>query len=183
MKLNDAIVFATNAHSGQTRKGKNTPFIVHPLNALVVASSITDDEDILCASVLHDTVEDTPVTKEEIETKFGKRVAHLVMSDSEDKMRHLSEEDSWLMRKQATLDALERASYDEKIICLADKLANVRELAKDYADLGEKLWERFNQKDKKMHGWYYLGIAERLTELKETLAYKEYLHLCNKIFN
>ena len=181
-KVNEAIIFATKAHAGQKRKGKDTPYITHPLSALVVASSITSDEDVLCASVLHDVVEDTPITIEEIERAFGKRVAELVASDSEDKMRHLSEEESWKTRKQATLDLLENATRDEQIICIADKLANIREMAQDYFLIGDKLWEKFNQKDKAMHGWYYLGIAERLTALKDTYAYKEYEELCNKIF-
>ncbi len=181
-KVNEAIIFATIAHAEQTRKGKDTPFITHPLSALIVASSITSDEDVLCASVLHDTVEDTSVTLDEIREKFGERVARLVDSDSEDKMRHLSEKDSWQTRKQATLDALEQMDRDEQIICLADKLANIREMAQDYALLGDKLWERFNQKDKSKHGWYYLGVAKRLTHLKDTYAYNEYLSLCIKIF-
>ncbi len=182
MKLTEAIIFAAKAHEGQKRKGKEVAYISHPLSALTVAASITADEDVLCAAVLHDVVEDTPVTIEEITEKFGERVARLVASDSEDKMRDIPEAASWKMRKQATLDLLEKTDYDEQIICLADKLANIREMAQDYFLVGDKLWQRFNQKDKAMHGWYYLGVAERLTELKDTYAYKEYLELCNKIF-
>lgn len=182
MKLTEAIIFATKAHEGQKRKGKEIAYISHPLSALTIATSITTDEEILCATVLHDVVEDTPVTLEEITEKFGERVARLVASDSEDKMRHLSEDASWKLRKQATLDLLEKADRDEQIICLADKLANIREMAQDYFLVGDELWKRFNQKDKNLHGWYYCGVAERLTELTDTYAYREYLELCDKIF-
>jgi myo-inositol-1(or 4)-monophosphatase len=65
---------------------------------------------------------------------------------------------------------------------LSDKLANVRELYRDYVEIGDKLWERFNQKDKNMHAWYYRGIAERLNFLTDTIAYNEYIYLLDKVF-
>ena len=75
--IEKAIVFATWAHEGAVRKGKGRPFILHPLEVLSIAASLTEDEEVLAAAVLHDTVEDTPVTREEIEWKFGFRVASL----------------------------------------------------------------------------------------------------------
>ena len=177
-----AIIFAVNAHSGQLRKGKDRPFIIHPISACEIACMITGDREVIAAAVLHDCVEDTTVTSEDIRREFGERVQKLVASDSEDKMEHIPAKDSWKVRKQATLDALEQFDRDEQIICLADKLANVRELYRDYVENGEKIWERFNQKDKNEHAWYYRGIADRLTYLTETVAYKEYDYLLSKIF-
>ena len=177
-----AIIFAVNAHSGQLRKGKDRPYIIHPITACEIACSITSDREVVAAAVLHDCVEDTPVTAEDIRREFGERVEGLVASDSEDKMEHIPASESWKIRKQATLDLLNSATRDEQIICLADKLANIRELYRDFVEIGEKLWDRFNQKDSRQHAWYYRGVAERLVDLTDTVAYKEYIFLLYKVF-
>ena len=180
--LDKAIQFATKAHAGQKRKGKDVPYITHPLSALVVASSITTDDEVLSAVVLHDTVEDTPVTADQLRNEFGERVAKLVLSDSEDKMEHISAEDSWQTRKQVTIDEVRKQSFDEQVVCLADKLANIREMAQDYAVLGDKLFDRFNQKDKSKHAWYYRSIGEYLHHLKGTYALDEYARRLKEVF-
>lgn len=181
--VDKAIIFAVNAHSGDVRKGTDIPYIVHPIESCAIAASITNDKEIIAAAVLHDVVEDSDFTKEDLLREFGKRVTDLVCSDTEDKMRDISAEKSWKLRKQATLDFLDKSTKEEQIICLSDKLSNMRAIYRDYNRLGDKLWERFNQKDKLEHFWYYNGIANRLTFLKETEAYKEYAKLMNKVFN
>ena len=180
--LDKAIEFAVKAHAGQLRKGKDTPYITHPLSALVVASSITSDQEVLSAVVLHDTVEDTEVTSEDIVREFGLRVAKLVLSDSEDKLEHLPAQSSWQTRKQITVDEVATMTFDEQIVCIADKLANLREIAQDYAKLGDDLFTRFNQKDKSKHAWYYRSIWENLHRLKDAYAYREYERLLEEVF-
>jgi len=68
------------------------------------------------------------------------------------------------------------------MITLGDKLSNIRAICRDYRKLGETLWQRFNQKDKAQHYWYYAGIAECLSELKEYAAYQEYCALVEQTF-
>ena len=68
------------------------------------------------------------------------------------------------------------------MITLGDKLSNIRAIYRDYNSIGDELWNRFNQKDKNEHGWYYLSIAECLSELEEYFAYQEYCELVNKTF-
>ena len=106
--LKKAILFATEKHAGAIRKGTKIPYIVHPLEALTIASGITDDLDVLSAAVLHDVVEDTSATLADIEKMFGKRIAGLVAADSEDKMPEIPSSESWLYRKQATIQSLTR---------------------------------------------------------------------------
>lgn len=180
--VDEAIIFAVKAHSGDVRKGTDIPYIVHPIESCAIAASITDDKEIIAAAVLHDVVEDSDYTKQDLLKEFGERVTNLVCSDTEDKMRDISAEKSWKIRKQATLDFLDKSTKEEQIICLADKLSNMRAIYRDYNRLGDKLWERFNQKDKNEHAWYYGGIADRLKCLKETEAYKEYIELLRKVF-
>ena len=163
-KIEKAIIFATKAHAGTCRKGKDKPYILHPLEAMEIVMHFTEDEDVLAAAVLHDTVEDTSVTVERLEKEFGSRVAALVASVSEDKKRDRSSESTWKERKQETISQLRNASYETKLICLGDKLSNLREMENDYADIDDALWERFNQKDKAMHAWYYRSIYEILKQ-------------------
>ena len=182
-KLESAIIFAVEKHAGAVRKGSELPYIIHPLEALTIASGITDDQEVLAAVVLHDVVEDTQTTLEDIESIFGKRIADLVASHTEDKMPGIPASESWEHRKQTTIQSLQNASLDEKIIVLSDKLSNIRAKSRDVARDGDDMWKKFNQKDKKMHEWYYRSITDALSELSETLAYQELVHLIDRVFD
>lgn len=175
--INEAIIFATNAHKNQVRKGNGTPYILHPLEAGIIVSQMKYDEELIAAAFLHDIVEDTGVSIETIEEKFGKRVAELVKVESEDKSK------SWKERKQHTIEHLKNEKdQDVKIVTLGDKLSNIRAMYRDDLKIGEKLWERFNVKDKNMHKWYYTGLVEALDSLSEYDAYKEFKELVSRVF-
>ena len=73
----EAICFAVAAHQGARRKGETTPYILHPMEAASICATVTSDQDVLTAAVLHDTVEDTDVTLAQIAERFGARVAQL----------------------------------------------------------------------------------------------------------
>ena len=180
--LDRAIVFAVRAHAGIERRGKGFPYIVHPMEAVEIVATMTRDQELLAAAVLHDTVEDTDVTIEQIQAEFGDRVAALVASESEDKDCGVSKEESWHARKQAAIERLANASFDSKIVALGDKLSNMRAIARDYAMQGDKLWNLFNTKDRKEHEWHYRALATSLSELKKTFAYKEFVQLINQVF-
>lgn len=179
-----AIIYAANAHGGIKRKGKNRPYILHPLEVLTIVAGLTDDEEVMAAAVLHDTIEDTDVQRQDIIDKFGERVAALVDAESENKREELPAEATWQIRKQETINHINSADRAVKLICLGDKLANIREMARDYAELGDTLWARFNQKEKKLHGWYYSSIFHILEqEFAGTPAIAEYRELLRKVFN
>ena len=99
--INEAIEFAAKAHEGQLRKGTKKPYIVHPIEVSEIVSAMTDDEEVICAAVLHDTIEDCRgITKDVLKLRFGDRVAELVAQESEDKTL------SWKERKSATIARL-----------------------------------------------------------------------------
>lgn len=178
-----AIIFAAKAHKGTFRKSTNIPYIVHPMEAGAIAASVTDDEKVIAAAILHDTIEDTDTTPEDIRREFGDEVLRLIESDSEDKREELPPEETWKMRKEETIDYLRnRADKKEKIIALSDKLSNIRAIYRNYQTIGDALWDRFNQKDKNEHAWYYKSFIETLLQLKGTAAYEEYCELAVKIF-
>ena len=180
--LGRAIVFATKAHEGQFRKGTQIPYILHPMEAAAIVGTMTTDEEIIAGAVLHDVVEDTATTVEEVMELFGERVGSLVASESENKREDLPSEFTWKIRKQETLDHLKTASVEVKMIALGDKLSNMRAIYRDYQTIGDKLWQRFNQKDKNEHKWYYSSIAECISELSNYPVYKEYQELLEKTF-
>lgn len=181
--LDRAIIFAVKAHAGTERRGKGFPYIVHPMEAMEIVATMTPDQELLAAAALHDTVEDTDVTIEDLRKEFGERVALLVAHESEERVEGVSQEESWHQRKQAAIDRLAQAPHDAKIVALGDKLSNMRAIASDYARLGDALWERFHAKNPEDHGWHYRGLADSLRELQDTAAFKEFESLINQVFS
>jgi len=180
--LDRAIVFALRAHAGTERRGKGFPYIVHPLEAVTIVATMTSDQELLAAAVLHDTVEDTDVTIDQIRAEFGDRIASLVAADSDIPVQDMNAEDSWYVRKQAAIDRIAASSHDAKIVAMGDKLSNMRAIARDYAMQGDALWNLFRVKNRKDHEWHYRGLAEALRELQDTFAYKEFEQLINQVF-
>ncbi len=180
--LDRAIVFAVRAHAGTERRGKGFPYIVHPMEAVEIVATMTSDQELLAAAALHDTVEDTDVTIEQIRAEFGERVASLVASESDTYEEGMSEADSWHARKRAAINRLAHASRDAKMVALGDKLSNMRAIARDYAMQGDQLWNLFHANDPKDHEWHYRGLAAALKDLQDTFAYKEFEQLINQVF-
>ena len=180
--LDRAIVFAVRAHAGTERRGKGFPYIVHPMEAVEIVATMTSDQELLAAAVLHDTVEDTDTTIEQIQAEFGDRVASFVAAESDEPHQSRDGIENWHARKQAAIDRLARTSHDAKIVALGDKLSNMRAIARDYAQQGDALWNLFHTNDPKEHEWHYRGLAESLRELKDTFAYKEFEQLINQVF-
>ncbi len=183
-KIEEAILYATVMHQGKVRKLGNIPFILHPLEVAQILSTMTADQDVITAGILHDIVEDTDGTLEEIEKRFGERVAFLVSSESENDYPGESRDASWKRRKEESLKLL-KSTPDQgvRMLWLADKLANIRSLAGNYSEQGEKLWESFHQRDPEMHHWYYQTVAEQLElSLNKTGAFKEFIKHINFIW-
>ena len=180
--LDRAIVFAVKAHHDTERRGKGFPYIVHPMEAVEIVASITSDQELLAAAALHDTIEDTEVTVDDIRREFGDRIAELVHAESDQFTEGVSEEDSWHDRKQAAIDRLAAASHDAKIVAMGDKLSNMRAIWRDYQVKGDALWSIFHARDKASHEWHYRGLAASLSELKDTFAYQEFVRLIDEVF-
>ena len=177
--IDRAVEFATKAHEGQFRKGTRRPYIVHPIEVKDIVSTMTRDEEVISAAVLHDTIEDCQgVTREVLALEFSPRVAAMVAGESEDKSR------TWMERKSATIQSIGSAPREVQIIGLADKLSNMRDIDRDYPKVGEELWKRFRMKDKKMIGWYYKGVRDALAEdFQKEPVFQEYCRLIQKNFD
>ncbi|MBQ6810431.1 MAG: HD domain-containing protein [Firmicutes bacterium] len=149
MMLHDAIVFATEKHVGQKRKGVDVDYICHPLEVLsIVTLASPRNTELQIAAVLHDVCEDCDVTVAEIRERFGDKVAGYVDFVSDDPYR------DWRQNKQILIDELKTASADVSILKGADTLSNLRAMAADLKVCGEGLWDRFRT-PKEDICWYY----------------------------
>ncbi len=182
--LEEAIIYATVLHQGKVRKFRNRPYILHPLEVAQILSTLTDDEEIITAGILHDIVEDTDGTLAEIEKRFGKRVAFLVSSDSEEEYPDEERTATWKRRKEGSLRVLRKSEdIGVKMLWLADKLADIRSLAGLYSENGDELWGKLHQTDSSLQCWYYRSVAEALElSLNKTGAFKELIKHINFIW-
>ena len=175
-----AVKFAIEAHSGTERRGKAYPYIIHPMEAASIVATITNDQEMLAAAILHDTVEDTDVTIEQIREHFGDRVAELVQLETAPLDKSLT----WYEKKTIQVKQLADASYDSKVVALGDKLSNMRGIAWDYRKMGDKVWHFFHAPNGKADiEWYYRSLAQTMVELSETLAYQEFIMLLGEVFD
>lgn len=180
--IDRAIRLATKAHEGVVRKGSDLPYIVHPLEAMTIVGTMTSNQELMAAAVLHDVVEDTGITIDDIRRELGDRVAELVDAETDREVSGISHVESWQHRKQATIDRIAAGSRDEQIVALGDKLSNMRAMARNLNEQGDRLWQRFNEKDPARHAWYYRQLAVSLSPLRDTEAYREFAKLVEQVF-
>jgi (p)ppGpp synthase/HD superfamily hydrolase len=155
-QIDQAIEFAARAHKGQKRKGTKTPYISHPYGVAMILQQAGCEEEVVMAGILHDTLEDTETTEEDLLTLFGPVVLEIVKGCSEpDKGA------TWEERKQHTLDYLKNAPLAIRQVACADKLHNIRSIKRDLNKSGEEVWTRF-KRGRESQQWYYNGLVESL---------------------
>ena len=181
--VSEAIVFSTRAHDGMRRRKSGVPYVLHPLEVSAIIGSMTDDQAVIAAGVLHDVVEDAGVTIEEIGETFGERVKSLVASETENKREELPPEETWRIRKEESLEVLKNAE-DPAVLMLwiGDKLSNIRTIYRDFLVEGNALWDKFHQSDVNMQAWYYRSIVKLTDRLSDTSAWLEYKTLTELVF-
>lgn len=140
-KIQQAIQFAISAHTGQTRKGKDIPYITHPFSVALILARVGAEEEVIVAGILHDTAEDSDgkITLGDIELEFGKTVADLV--------QHVTEEDKslpWEERKSLALAHIKKMTHGALLLKSADVLHNLLELVRDVEEQGDAVFEKFN---------------------------------------
>lgn len=179
--LDKAIIFAVKAHSGTTRKGGELPYIIHPIEAVSIVATMTNDLNLLAAAALHDVIEDTEFTYDDLVKEFGKGIADVVLAESDEKFS-APEHETWYHRKKVMIERLKAAERNVQIVALGDKLSNMRAIAADYERFGENVWQKFHVKEKSSHAWHYRSLAEALSSLKGEKAYEEFVSVVNKVF-
>ncbi len=145
-KMQEAIRFSIKTHEvyqKQKRKGKDIPYITHPLTVGLILARVGASEDLVIAGILHDTIEDSTsekkVTQEMISERFGEKVAELVLSVTE-----TNKELSWEERKAEAFEHIKSFTKESLLLKSADIFANTSELIEDYNKDGKEIFERFN---------------------------------------
>ena len=119
-----ATKFSALKHQNQKRKDGKTPYIIHPISVAMILAEIggVDDKEILSAGLLHDTMEDTDTTADEIEREFGVRVRGIVEELTDNKLL------SYYERKQLQIDHAPKLSKDATLVKIADKISNIADV-------------------------------------------------------
>ncbi len=126
LRLIEALAFAAKRHRLQRRKdAEASPYINHPVALIEVLAleARIDDADVLCAALLHDTIEDTATTRAELAGRFGERVASIVAEVTDDKTLPKTE------RKRLQIEHAAVMSREARLVKLADKICNLRDIA------------------------------------------------------
>ena len=162
LRFEEALIFATQLHAEQRRKGSDVPYIAHLLAVTSIVLENGGNEDEAIAGLLHDAIEDQggAATREEIRRRFGDTVVDIVNGCTD---ADVTPKPPWRVRKEEYIEHLHVASSSVRLVSAADKLHNARAVLGDYRELGEMLWRRF-------HGgregtlWYYRSVTDALRQ-------------------
>jgi (p)ppGpp synthase/HD superfamily hydrolase len=147
--------FAKECHKGQFRKGTPRPYINHCTEVARILNKFGYSEEIIVAGLLHDTVEDTEVTLEDLRIGFGERVSNLVKHVTETRTPGVS----WTKRKVMYIKNLTDAPEGSVAVSAADKLHNVTEMLQDWLKVGDAVFLRFSE-GKEKQKWFHRSLAE-----------------------
>ncbi len=178
-RIDQALLYAHDLHRTQTRKGGGVPYFVHLLAVAALVGDHGGDEDQVIAALLHDAVEDQggDRTAAEIERRFGRRVAQIVLSCSDSRE---TPRPPWRERKERFLQHLPNAPEDALLVVLADKVHNACALVRDLESEGARVWSRF-------HGgrdgtlWYYREVTQILRARTTSPLVRTLQHLVSRL--
>ncbi len=175
-----AKTFAIEAHRGQVRKSEpEKPMIMHPISVGMILKEYGYDDNVIAAGYLHDVVEDTEYTLDDIKERFGDDVADLVCGASEpDKSL------SWEERKQHTIDTLKELPLRNKLVVCADKISNLTDLNIIFKRSGTRDFSAFKRGENDQK-WYYTSVYDSLVhnEDENLPIFKTLKSVINDVFN
>ncbi|MBR6503805.1 MAG: HD domain-containing protein [Firmicutes bacterium] len=178
-----ALAFAAIAYQGQTQELSGVPRIVGVSETVVLMASIEPkDRDLMAAAALWNITERTDITWEEIEETFGPRMKGILASTQIETARPDMDPEEWSAAREAEVAALKRLPLKLKMVVLAEKLAEVRFLYREYGTYREDLWQRLPFSDPNRMYQYYYGISDVMQEFEEYAAYTEYNQLVARLF-
>ncbi len=174
-----AKMFAIQAHMGQVRKSEpDKPMIMHPISVAQLLESFGYDDNVVAAGYLHDVVEDTKYTIQDIEKEFGNDIANLVMGASEpDKSL------SWEDRKRHTIEETKKLPLRNKLVICADKINNLEDLFLKFEKSDNRDFSAFKRGEESQK-WYYTSIYESLIlgEDKNLPIFQRLKDILDKVF-
>ena len=176
---NKALKYAIKAHKDQVRKSEpDKPMIFHPINVGQILKEYGFDENVVAAGFLHDVVEDTDCTIEDIEKEFGDDITSLVYGASEpDKSL------PWEERKKHTIESIKDMDIRHKALICADKISNLEDLNILFGKTAKYDFSAFKRGFKEQQ-WYYTGVYEALIQDEDEIhpIFNKYKDLLERVF-
>ena len=175
-KIEYAIYYATKAHKGQRRKVEDIDMIFHPFTVGMILQRNGCDEDIVAAGILHDVVEDTENTFEDIEREFGKNVRDYVYDASEpDKTL------PWKERKIHTIEHIKNAPLGSKLIVACDKISNLEDALANIQKYGK---DEVLDRNPEEQEWYYRSVYKSCIQGvdEHNEIFERYKKILEKVF-
>lgn len=160
-----ALEFATKAHGEQQRKYTKEPYIEHPKRVAEIVRTVPHTTEMICAAYLHDVVEDTPVSIEEIEQEFGPEIAQLVLELTDEFVKENYQHLNRKKRKKREVERQAKMSPEAKTIKLADVIDNTRDILKNDKDFARR----------------YVPEMEALTEALQGGNFKLLMRACYEV--
>lgn len=156
--IDRALGFAARHHEGQHRKVGGVPYIAHPMGVAAILMRMGCRDEVIAAAILHDTVEDTNVTIEDIRVRFGQEVAEIVAGCTELPQNS----NKWEDRKLEMIERLRHASPEVKLVIAADKYHNLHHISRSKNKTGSAVWKRFGR-GVESQAWYYRAVLKSIT--------------------
>jgi (p)ppGpp synthase/HD superfamily hydrolase len=170
-RFTQALIYATELHQNQQRKGSGVPYIAHLLAVSSIVLEYGGKEDEAIAALLHDAIEDQggAKTRTEIERRFGENVTNIVngCTDSD-----ITPKPPWKERKEQYIAHISTVSPSVRLVSAADKLHNARSIIQDYHIIGEEIWQRFKA-GKEGSLWYYRALVTAFQAVENNHLIKE----------
>jgi (p)ppGpp synthase/HD superfamily hydrolase len=172
--IEKALMLALEAHGDQKRKEAPVPYIVHPVEVALIVAQHGFSDSVIAAALVHDVVEDTPKTLEDVKKELGEEVAALVAPVTHDDSL------SWEDKKRAYIETVRSTSDEAKAISVADKIANAKSLLAAGKEQGTEIWKHFNRgRDKKI--WFEKAMLDMLRETWQHPLVDEYAALVTEM--
>lgn len=180
-RFTEALIYASELHATQVRKGSGVPYIAHLLGVASIALEYGANEDEAIAALLHDAIEDQGgnATREEIRRRFGDIVTEIVDGCTD---ADITPKPPWRQRKEDYIAHLPTASASVRLVSAADKLYNAATILKDYRILGDSIWSRFKG-GKEGSLWYYRALVVAFRQGESTPLVDELERVVSELEN
>lgn len=170
-KIHQAMSMVAIKFHGQKRKENGSPYIIHPFAVAFILNDYTNDEDVICAGLLHSLMENVNrYGYVNLEKDFGWRISCIIREIAEDKDEDVSRNSklTWEKRKKKYLKLLEKASQEALLVSASDKLHNLITMVEFYGEKKDKMWVELNASSEKTLWFYreYFNIISRLLQNK-----------------
>jgi (p)ppGpp synthase/HD superfamily hydrolase len=159
-RFSEALVYAARLHREQKRKGTEIPYLSHLMSVASLALEHGASEDEAIAALLHDSIEDQGVKREDLAQKFGETVAEIVWACTD---ADTIPKPPWRARKEAYIARILTEGASVRLVSSADKLHNARSILIDLRRDGESVWSRFKG-GKEGTLWYYRALVDAFRE-------------------